>query len=231
MIEYKYYFNNERFPLLLLIHGWNTSSLYMEGFIKPFSNAFNIININLFKNDNEVYKITDFLYQINNIVNCHQGLNKKLVIIGHSFGGKLGYFYAKKYHADGLILLAPSLIKPHFSLKVYVKIRLYKFLKKRKIKIPSFLKGSNDYKKLSENMKKTFLNCYDKYIKYRYIDHPKTIVIGFKKDKAVKKYQIRALKKFLPKAKVVFFKGNHFSYIDYIKEIRLLYDRDFSNYI
>ena len=66
MIKYKYYFNNEGFPLLLLIHGWNTSSLYMEGFIKPFSNAFNIININLFKNDNEVYKITDFLYQINN---------------------------------------------------------------------------------------------------------------------------------------------------------------------
>ena len=37
MIDYKYYFNDENKDTILLIHGWNTTSLYMEGFIKAFS--------------------------------------------------------------------------------------------------------------------------------------------------------------------------------------------------
>lgn len=231
MIEYKYCFNNDNFPTLVLIHGWNTSSLYMEGFIKPFSNCFNIINFNLFKKNEKPYKITDFLLEINNVVNKLKRKDQKLVIIGHSFGGKLGYFYMKKYHADGLILLAPSLIKPRFNLIVYLKIKLYKLLKKRNRKIPKFLKGSKDYQRLTGNLKKTFLNCYDKYIKYQYKNHPKTLVVGFKKDKMVKKYQIKKIKKYLSEAKIIFFNGDHFSYLEHIKEIRLLYERYFSSSI
>lgn len=227
MIEYKYYFNNEKYDTLLLIHGWNTTSLYMESFIRPFSNCFNVINVDLFSNLEKEYKISDFLDEINKIVRKH--LKNKLVIIGHSFGGKLGYFYSKKYHVDNLVLIAPSLVKPRFNVVKFLKIKIYKFLKKHCFKIPKCLKGSKDYQNAQSYMKMTFLKCFNKYIKYPTLKNTPTIVIGFKKDKEVKKYQIRKIKKYLPNAKIIFYPGNHFAYLDLIKEIRIEYDKYFKN--
>ena len=64
MIDYKYYFNDENKDTILLIHGWNTTSLYMEGFIKAFSTSYNIINVDLFNKLNKPYKIENFFRSV-----------------------------------------------------------------------------------------------------------------------------------------------------------------------
>ncbi len=219
MIKSKYYFNDVSFPTLLLIHGWNTSDLYMEVFIRPFSSRFNIISLDLFSEINKEYTIDIFIEEIHQIVEQH--VSNNLVIIGHSFGGKLAYFYSLKYPVNLLVLLAPSLIKPHFSLKRAIKVKLYKMLKKCHLPIPKFLRGSKDYQNAKGVMKKTFLNSYAYYLKEVDKNNKNVIIFGFKNDDQVRKYQIFKIKKFLPNSKIIMYNGNHFSYLDYVKEIVL----------
>lgn len=222
MIEHRYYFADSRYDTLLLIHGWNTSKLYMESFVRPFSNAFNVLLLDLFVHIDKAYAIEDFVEEIHAIVERH--LTNDLVIIGHSFGGKLAYFYAEKYPVRSLVLIAPSLVRPRRSLRKAIKVFLYKAGKKLRCPIPRFLSGSPDYRNASGAMRETFLLCVHAYLTQRNANAPKTLVIGFLKDEAVKKDQIRKIRKYLPEAQIRFYPGNHFSYLDYIKEIRFDFD-------
>ena len=222
MIEHRYYFADSRYDTLLLIHGWNTSKLYMESFVRPFSNAFNVLLLDLFVHIDKAYAIGDFIEEIHAIVERH--LTNDLVIIGHSFGGKLAYFYAEKYPVRSLVLIAPSLVRPRRSLRKAIKVFLYKAGKKLRCPIPRFLSGSPDYRNASGAMRETFLLCVHAYLTRRNANAPKTLVIGFLKDEAVKKNQIRKIRKYLPEAQIRFYPGHHFSYLDYIKEIRFDFD-------
>lgn len=154
MIEHQYYFADSRYDTLLLIHGWNTSKLYMESFVRPFSNAFNVLLLDLFVHIDKAYAIGDFIEEIHAIVERH--LTNDLVIIGHSFGGKLAYFYAEKYPVRSLVLIAPSLVRPRRSLRKAIKVFLYKAGKKLRCPIPRFLSGSPDYRNASGAMRETF---------------------------------------------------------------------------
>lgn len=219
MITYQYIKNKNAKTTILLIHGWNTSSLYMESFIQPLKNNFSILLVDLFKNLDKAYTIDDFIEEIYQIVSSLNILN--LVIVGHSFGGKIGYFYQKKYSLDGLVLIAPSLIKPKFNLKTFLKIKLYKYLKKKNKKIPKFLKGSKDYQNSSGHLNNTFKNCVNCYMNQLDVETPQTLVYGFKNDREVKVYQIKKISKYIKNSKIKIFNGNHFAYLDHIKEITL----------
>lgn len=221
-MKYNYIINNEKFDTIVLIHGWNLNKTYMEIFIPSLSNQFNILIIDLFSSLNEIMTIDKYILELNDIIiSCN--IKNKLVIMGHSFGGKLAYFYAKRYKCDYLILLAPSLFRRHFSLIRWIKIKIFKLFKKCKLKLPKSLLGSKDYQNAKGNMKKTFLNCVNVYAKNK-ID-TKSLVFGFKNDTEIKKYQIKGLKKYLKNLKIIFYPGNHFAYIDYVKEIRLEIDK------
>lgn len=219
MIRYQYHFLSEEAKTIILIHGWNTSSLYMEGFVTTFKDKYNVLSLDLFKEIDKKYDVDLFVNEIRRIIRKLKIKNPSF--IGHSFGGKISYFYSLKYKVDKLILIAPSLIKPRFNILKYLKIKMYKILKKFRMKIPRFLQGSKDFKSSKGYMKVTFLECYKKYIEEK-DDRKNTIIIyGFNKDKEVKKYQIKNIIKYIPRAKIIMLEGNHFSYLDYIKEIRL----------
>ena len=188
MIKYQYHFLNEKAKTIILIHGWNTSSLYMEGFVTSFKDKYNVLNLDLFKEIDKKYDVDLFVSEIRKIIRTLKIKNPSF--IGHSFGGKISYFYSLKYKVDKLILLAPSLIKPRFSFKKYLKIKAYKILKKLKLKVPSYLQGSKDYIASYGYRKVTFLECYKTYIKDKDFRKNKITVYGFKKDKEIKKYQI-----------------------------------------
>ena len=147
-----------------------------------------------------------------------------LYIIGHSFGGKIGGFYALKYRVEGEILISPSLIKPRVSIKKIIKVFLYKLLKKLHLPIPLFLKGSRDYKRTKGLVRKTFLNVVNSYLSKIELNKINTsiILIGFNNDKEVRIYQMKKLNKYLKNSKLFIYEGDHFSYFSYFKEIRVL---------
>lgn len=226
MINYSYYRNYNSSKTIVLLHGWGVNSSYMESLKDFLLEDYSILLLDLPGHGksylNKVYKIEDYVDELFYIVNKEKITS--LYGIGHSFGGKILGMYAKKYPLEGGILIAPSLIKPRFSLSLFIKIRIYKILRKLKLKIPKCLQGSYDYRNSSGLKRETFLNVHKAYLKKKELNKIKTkfIVIGFTKDKSINVYQVRRLNKYLLNSKLFIYEGNHFGYFSYFKEIRIL---------
>ena len=225
MINYTYINNNFK-KTILLLQGWGVDSSYMESLKDFLVDDFNVLLMDLkgFGKSKleKVYSVSDYVEDIHEIVKKEK--IEKLYIIGHSFGGKIGAFYSMKYKVEGELLISPSLVKPRFSFIKYIKVLLYKFCKKLKIKIPKFLKGSNDYLLTSGLLRLTFLNVVHTYLNKEDSNKIKIpiIIIGFKNDNEVKLYQLKKLNRWLSNSKLFIYPGNHFSYFQYFKEIRVL---------
>lgn len=100
------------------------------------------------------------------------------IIIAHSFGGRIAINmeYKKEININKIILIDSAGIKPRKTLKQIIKQNTYKLLKKLKYILPKKYKekyinklikifGSNDFKNLNPNIRKTFINIVNNDLK------------------------------------------------------------------
>ncbi len=149
----------------------------------------------------------------------------KTYIIGHSFGCRLSIILASKYpqRVRRLVLCGAAGIRDKRGLKYYSKVYSYKIAK-------AFLKtfapkkyeewrknqGSEDYKKLSDNMKKTFSNIVNEDLTHilKEIKAP-TFLIWGENDTATPLYMAEIMEKEIPDcAKVVYAKRTHYAFLE-----------------
>lgn len=226
MMNYSYLENKKSDITLLLLHGWGVDSSYMDSLKEFLKDDYSILIVDLPGHGksylNKSYDIDEYINQIFYVVTKEK--IKNLYGIGHSFGGKLLGFYSLRYPLKGGLLIAPSLIKPRFSIIKFLKVRMYKILKKMHFPIPSFLQGSYDFKKSSGLKRDTFLNVFNQYFTKQQMkkNRCKFIIMGFTDDKEVKVKRLKVLNKYLNKSQLFIYKGNHFSYFSYFKEIKIL---------
>lgn len=226
MMYYQYFKNNDSSTTIMLLHGWGVSSSYMESLKDYLIRDYNVLLVDLPGHGKSYlqkpYSINDYIDELFLIIN-KENINK-IYGIGHSFGGKLLGYYSLKYKLNGMILIAPSLIKPHFSFIKLMKILIYKILRRFNLKIPKHFQGSYDYKKASGLKRKTFLNVCHSYLTKKELRKIKikSLIMGFKDDKEVKIYQLKKLDKYLLDSKLFIYPGNHFSYFDHYFDIRKL---------
>lgn len=222
---YKYFKNSNSSITIVLLHGWGVNSLYMESIKDLLIDDYSILLVDLpghgksiLQEEYTLDKYVDELFYIVTKENI-----KNLYGIGHSFGGKVLSYYSLKYPLRGGILIAPSTYKPKFSFIKFIKIYLYKLLKKVHIKIPNFLLGSKDYKLTTGYKRKTFLNVCNFYLSKKELIKINTpyYIIGFTNDQEVKLYQLKKIAKYLRKSKLFIYNGNHFGYFEYLKEIKI----------
>ena len=107
-IHYKFIDNNSE-KTLLFLHGWGQNIEMMEPIAKPFMNEYNVLILDLpgFGKSSEpktVWSLEDYATMVNAFVKKFK-LNH-LILIGHSFGGKIAILYASLYKVEKLILLA-----------------------------------------------------------------------------------------------------------------------------
>ena len=224
-MNYYYYKNEDAKKTIVLLHGWGVDSSYMNSLKDYLKKYYSILLVDLPGHGksklSKPYKIQDYIDELFFLITKEN--IKSFYGIGHSFGGKILSFYALKYKIDGGILIAPSSYKSKFSLIKFIKIRLYKVFKLLRLPLPKSLRGSRDYINAKGYKRMTFLNVYNKYLKKKELRKIKTpfVIMGFEEDAEIKKYQLKKLRKYLFNSKLYFYKGNHFSYFDYYKEIRL----------
>ncbi len=139
--------------VIVLLHGWGCTKEIFEELVERYSNKYRVIAVDFpgFGESEEPkeYVGSDFYTGILEKLLRELGVNNPIVI-GHSFGGKVAMLYATKNDVNKLILIDSSGVKSFKGLIYYIKVGIYKGLKKLGITLNV---GSNDYKNASLKMK------------------------------------------------------------------------------
>ena len=215
-------YGNVKGKTIVLLHGWGQNIEMMKPIGDRFTKDFDIVIFDLpgFGNSSEpkeVFSCYDYVELI------HKALEElkveKPIIIGHSFGGKLGLLYASKYETEKLVCLASPFCKE--IQKVTMKARLLKILKKVPVlnKLEDFAKrhmGSTDYRNASGVMRNILVGHVNLDIKedIKKIKCP-TLLIWGTNDEAVSIERAYELEKLIKDAGLVVYEGcTHYAYLE-----------------
>ena len=132
-------------PPLIFLHGWGANLHTFDKLASQIKEDFTVYQIDLpgfgESEIKGVYSIEDYAEIINEFCLSLAIINP--IILGHSFGGRVGLMYCKMFKASKLILVSTPGVKMRFNLVKWFKIKLYKMMKLFKLNIKM---GSKDYK-------------------------------------------------------------------------------------
>ena len=150
------------------------------------------------------------------------------VLIGHSFGGRVGLLYASRNAVRKLVLIDAAGVKPRRGLKYYVKVYTYKAAKRV---LPLLLgrerggaaldryrsrAGSSDYSQSSPRMRAVLSRVVNEDLKHVMpsIGCP-TLLIWGKDDTATPLRDAKIMERLIPDAGLVAMEGaGHYSFLD-----------------
>ena len=160
-INYEFVNNNSKSTVLFL-HGWGLSGKSFDSVINRLNNV-SYIKLDLFGFGNteepkDYFDTYEYAYQIFLLLKKINVDN--IVIVGHSFGGRIAIILSSIFDVKvNSIILTSTAGLNRFNIISYLKIKLYKILKKLvllKILNKNILNkfGSKDYRNASYNMQK-----------------------------------------------------------------------------
>ena len=220
---------------ILILPGWGNTRQTFNTIINELKkeNTIYIIDYPGFgnsptpKKDLTIYNYSEIIYSFIEEKNL-----SNIIIIAHSFGGRISSILLGKYHLkiNKLILIDVAGIK-RLNIVLKIKTLYYKILKlltnllplekKYRFRRKLFLKySSQDYLSLPNNMYKTFKNIINENL-YKYYKkiHNTTLIIWGKNDRDTPIKNAKKLKKIIKKSILITFNNaGHFSYIDKEKE-------------
>ena len=166
---------------------------------------------------------TDLLYKLVKELKI-----KKPIIMGHSFGGRVGIKYASMYDVEKLVLFASPFNDNDDQLST--KTKILKGLKRLPgmNKIGEFMKnfiGSSDYKKASPTMRQVLVNAINEDLSNdaKKIVCP-TLLIWGTNDEAVPVSEAKKLEKLIDDAALILLPGTHYAYIENIDRVMRILD-------
>lgn len=220
-VNYELIGDNGSGKAIVLLHGWGLCGGSFDKIISGLDKNCLIIKLDLMgfgksPNPKEYFDTHEYAYQI--FLFLKRIGVKSVILVGHSFGGRLAVLLSSVYgiDVDGLVLASSAgLIR--FSFKKYIKIGYYKILKYLvRMNVVSgrvlWRYGSRDYKNANDIMRRIMvrvvsqdLSAYAKKISC------KTILIWDKKDKETPFWICKKYGRLIKTSKIVCYKnGGHF---------------------
>ena len=220
--------------LFILLHGWGVDSSMYEN-ISMFLSNFGLVVAPDFcgfgksEDLDRAYTLNDYAIGVIKLVELFD--YKKLIFVGHSFGARVifssinGVVHGGEnisLSPDKIILTGAAGCKPRFSLKKYLKIKRYKYLKKKcknNINIIKKLQkyGSNDYKNIkNEQLRQTFLNVVNFHQdEFLHKIKCRVLLLFGKLDKETPLYMGRRMNKKIKNSTLKVISGaGHFAFLD-----------------
>lgn len=227
-VKVNYYFNDiGSETTLVLLHGWGQNIDMMMPIGDKFLDCYNVLIVDLpgFGRSNEPensWSVYDYAKCIKNMVDDLD--LKNIVLIGHSFGGRIGLIYSSMYYVDKLVCLASPYCRE--LTKLPLKNRIYKKLKSiNGLKwISNIMKkyvGSTDYKNASEVMRGILVKSInlDMINDVKNINVP-TLLIWGSKDTAVPVNRAYELNNLIKDSKVVVYEdATHYAYLERLNDV------------
>lgn len=215
---------------LLFLHGWGCDNHIFDGLIEELKYDYKIVNLDLFGfGQSELNEEIDdiYSYALNLFILIQELKLKKITIVTHSFGGRLALILASLFdlEIERLVLIGCAGLKPKRNLAYYLKVYKYKFLKSLKniglknINLEKY--GSDDYKKLSNEMKKLFVRVVNQDLGWtlKYINVKSDVIFG-KLDKDTPIYMAKKLHRNILDSKLYLLKDcGHFCFLEESRKV------------
>ena len=216
---------------LILMHGWGCNLTTVRSIANVAAQTHTVYNIDFpgfgeSPEPDEIWGVEKYTQLIEKFA---RELNiERPVLIGHSFGGRVGIVYASRNEVDKLILVNAAGVKPRHKPKYYIKVYSYKtakwlmktFLPKDEAEIQIAKmrdkKGSADYRSASQKMKTIMSKVVNEDLcdKMPNIKAP-TLLIWGAKDTATPIKDAKTMEKLIPDAGLVVFEdAGHYSFLD-----------------
>lgn len=192
------------------MHGWGCD----KGIFDIFNfNGYTVTAVDFYgfgKSEAPSYPV-NLDYYVKGVMEIIRHYNMEdIIIIGHSFGGRVAIKLAECDRVSGIILCDSAGLKPRRGIKYYYKVFLAKL---GKLLNKPLCLGSSDYSSLNGAMKKTFINIVneDLYPLAKRIEKPCLIVWG-SEDKETPLYMYKRLCKSIKTSRgTIFESGTHFA--------------------
>lgn len=217
---------------IVLMHGWGCNHTTLASIARTALDCgYRVVNVDFpgFGDSEEpaaVWGVEEYTRQIEALLKG-TGI-KSPVLLGHSFGGRVGILYASRNPVEKLILVDAAGIKPKRTFKYYWKVYTFKFMKRLmyliygKEKAEKMLDarrakaGSSDYANASPMMRRILSKVVNEDLTDR-LDKIKapTLLIWGENDTATPLEDAKKMERLIPDAGLVSFPGcGHYSFLD-----------------
>lgn len=218
-------------PVMILMHGWGCNLTTVASIERVAAESCTVYNVDFpgfgsSEEPHEVWGVEEYTRIIEQLVE-DEGIEAP-ILLGHSFGGRVGILYASRRPVSKLILVDAAGIKPHRTLKYYWKVYTYKLLKRMArmvmpaskadeyIQRQQAKRGSSDYKSSTPRMRAIMSKVVNEDLKavMPQIKAP-TLLIWGENDTATPLRDAKTMEKLIPDAGLVSFSGcGHYSFLD-----------------
>lgn len=217
---------------IILMHGWGCRHSTLASIeAVALSCGYRVINVDFpgfgdSEEPSEVWGVEEYTRQIESLVKA-LGIEKPL-LLGHSFGGRVGILYSSRNPVEKLILVDAAGIKPKRSLNYYRKVYSFKAMKRlmylfygrveaeRRLDAKRAKAGSSDYASASPMMRRILSKVVNEDLTHCLpsISAP-TLLIWGENDTATPLSDAKTMEKLIPDAGLVSFPGcGHYSFLE-----------------
>lgn len=216
---------------MILMHGWGCNADTLASVEKVAAESHRVYNIDFpgfgqSPEPAEVWGVDDYTRVVEAFVKA-LGLERP-VLLGHSFGGRVGLLYSSRNPVDKLILVDAAGVKPRRPLNYYVKVYSFKLMKRiyrliygkegaqKRIEAERAKHGSADYQAASPRMRAILSKVVNEDLCHVMPDiKASTLLIYGENDTATPVSDAKKIESLVPDAGLVVFPGcGHYSFLD-----------------
>ncbi len=229
-VTVRYDHEGEGSPIILM-HGWGCEASTLKSIANIAVEEHMVYNIDFpgfggSAEPEEVWGIEAYTRMLEEFV-TKLGI-KRPILLGHSFGGRVGILYSSRNEVEKLILVDAAGVKPQRSLKYYLKVYSFKTAKRlwqlilgkkraeQRIENMRKKRSSADYSAASPKMRAILSKVVNEDLRHVMpaIKAP-TLLIWGENDTATPMRDARIMEKLIPDAGLVSFPGcGHYSFLD-----------------
>ena len=229
-LDFHYTVQGEGAPIILM-HGWGCNLTTLQSVEKVALENHKVYNVDFpgFGESQEpsmVWGVEEYTQLIEQLVKAENIENP--ILLGHSFGGRVGILYSSRNKVNKLILVDAAGVKPRRSFKYYFKVYTYKLGKKlmpliygreraqQRIDAMRAKRGSSDYNNASPMMRAILSKVVNEDLKDKMplIKAPSLLIWG-ENDTATPLRDAKIMERLIPNAGLVSFPGcGHYCFLD-----------------